>query len=313
MASVFNQVMVFGVYLFLGYVLKKKQFFNEDTDRSFTDLIIFITLPALIISSMQFPFSKKLFYESLNLLVISFSYYTLVTIFAEIVVKYFKLSRETAGVYKFMLIFSNVGFMGYPLLHSIYGQIGVFQAALYNIGFQVFNWTVGIALLKGERLKKAFTGEQLKAMFLNPGTLAVIVGFSFFSFSITLPEFLGVALKEIGGVTMPLSMVLVGSILGELPAGEIFSDFKLWLLSFIRLIILPALTLGALILLGVKGYLLAIPVILAAMPAAANTAIFANKYGGDAVKGAQGVFISTILSLGSLLLVIYFLNYLKLI
>ncbi|GAV21729.1 AEC family transporter [Carboxydothermus pertinax] len=313
MTAVLNQVLVFGVFLLLGFILKKKGFFNEITDKAFGDLVVFITLPSLIISAMQFPFSKKLLLESLILLAISFSYYLLVTIFAEVVVKYFRLSRGTAGVYKFIIIFSNVGFMGYPLLHAIYGEIGVFQAAIYNIGFQVFNWTVGIALLKGESIKSIFSWEQVKMMFVNPGIIAVAIGLSLFSFSIKLPPFLAEALKEIGAITMPLSMILVGSILGELPAREIFSDFKLWVLGIIRLIILPALTFVILFFLGIRGVLLAIPVILAAMPAAANTAIFANKYGGDAVKGAQGVFISTVLSLITLLGWIYLLSYFKII
>ncbi|GAV24313.1 hypothetical protein ciss_02460 [Carboxydothermus islandicus] len=311
METVFNQVLVFGVYLLLGFILKKKRFFSENTDAAFGDLVVFITLPSLIVSAMQFPFSQKLLLDSLLLLVISFSYYFLVTIFAEVVVKFFRLSRETAGVYKFILIFSNVGFMGYPLLHALYGKIGVFQAALYNIGFQVFNWTVGIALLRGESIKTIFSRDEIKKMFINPGIIAVTIGFSFFYFSVELPLFLGQALKEIGEVTMPLSMILVGSILGELSFKEILTDFKLWILAFIRLIVIPALTFAILFFTGNRGVMLAIPVILAAMPAAANTAIFANKYGGDAVKGAQGVFISTFLSLLTLLGWIYFLSYLK--
>ncbi|MGI6189627.1 MAG: AEC family transporter, partial [Caldicoprobacteraceae bacterium] len=104
------------------------------------------------------------------------------------------------------------------------------------------------------------------------------------------------AASMVGSMTSPLSMLIVGALLANLPFKEMFRGFPVYLGSFVRLIAMPLLFYLILKPFSIPADILNISVILTAMPAAVNTVIFAEKYGGDSELASRIVGISTVLS-----------------
>lgn len=188
-------------------------------------------------------------------------------------------------------IFSNCGFMGFPILASVYGTQGVFYGSFYVLTFNLLIWTAGVAIFTGKR--EALTWKQA----LNPAVISVLIGFCLFIFSIKLPAPIFKTLDMVGSMTTPLSMLIIGSLLVEIKLSEAFSGFSIFYATIIRLIVLPLTVILLLKLLGANGLILGVPVLAGAMPTAALVAVFAEKHGADALLASRAVFLSTILSI----------------
>ena len=114
------------------------------------------------------------------------------------------------GVFQFIIMFSNVGFMGFPVLAAIFGEESLFFASIYNLPFNLLTFTLGVFLLI--RTKEGGYKPQLEH-FVNPAIIAIIAGFVFFLCSWKLPSFIGEPIAMLGDMTIPLSMFVIGAML----------------------------------------------------------------------------------------------------
>ncbi len=294
--------------IIIGYVARKINFIDSDIKGHLSKVVLNITLPFYIIIAMQFDFSKELLYKSGMLLVISAGFYIGSLILSDLFAKLFRLKGKKRDIFQYMFIFSNTGFMGYPLIFEIAGEKGLFYAAIFNLGFNVMTWTVGVYIMsRHENTDKTPMKEKLMHL-LNPSLFAVVIGFSLFILSIKLPDSLYTTFSMVGKSTTPLSMMFIGIILSESNIKEIFGNVLVWLISLFRLIIMPMITFGILKILGFDGLLLLVPVILAATPAAVNGAILAGRYNNDYELASKCIFISTLLSLATIPIVLAIIN-----
>lgn len=145
-----------------------------------------------------------------------------------------------------------------------------------------------------------FTGKEetdLWKQAVNPPVLAVAIGLILFVFSLKLPEPIFKVLEMVGSMTTPLSMIIIGSLLMEVKLSEAFKSFSIFYVSAVRLIILPLVVILFSVLFGVKGIVLGVPALATAMPIGALVAIFAEKYGADALLASRAVLLSTLLSM----------------
>jgi hypothetical protein len=286
----------------IGFILKKVNIMTDELGKGLSTLVIYVTLPALIITSMNYKFSQDMLNNSIKILLIGIIVYTFMIIVGIAFVKLFKIQEPQRGVYLFLIIFSNVGFMGYPVTEVVFGKIGVFYSAIYNLMFNILIWTLGVILVNPKHEKKI----NVKTL-INPGTVSIILGFSLFIFSIELPKPIYISLQKLGDSTTPMAMLVVGSLLGDAKFKEIFVNVKLLISSIVRLIIIPIIILLALFKLNLPPMVKGIPVIIGSMPSAANAAIFARRYDSDYRLASQGVFLSTLLSIATIPLIIFLL------
>ena len=137
------------------------------------------------------------------------------------------------------------------------------------------------------------------ADFVTPAGVSSFVGFALFLLEIPLPGPLLRAATLLGDTTTPLASLLIGSSLsGSSPRA--FLSPRVWLTSAYRLLLFPLALYAGLRALGFEGLLLGMPVVIAAMPVAANASILAEASGGDAETASRLVFVSTALSLATL-------------
>lgn len=306
---VINQVLVLFFLIVIGAVVRKLNVVTEDIDRQLSNLVVKVTLPAFLFSAMMFDFSPDMLYKSLNLIGISFCMYTLSITLSYTYVKFFKVDGTKADVYQYIITFSNVGFMGYPVMDVIYGDIGIFYAAVYNLAFNVLIWTFGVHLMRRheENGVKRSALERVKGL-INPGLTAIIIGFTSFLFSIEIPEVIISTAAMIGRATTPMSMMFIGFMLSGLKLHHLFDDMRDYGVVFLRLIVIPGIMFLVLNALGAEGYVLGVPVLIAAMPAAANSGIFAARFNNNATLASKLIFISTLISAVTIPIFIQLLN-----
>ena len=295
--SVVSQIMVLFFMIIAGFIARKTSVFDQESVKVLSRMLMNISLPALVISAMQFPFDAEVLSSSIQIMIISVCAY--IGIIA-VSYAYYKLINETEqrkDVIQFSIIFSNVTFMGFPVVNVLYGEMGVFFAALYNMPFNLVLLTLGVVIMSRSTRDQSKAGMSIRRALLSPGIIALVLGFSFFIFSIRLPEPLYQSLDMLGATTTPLAMLVIGALLGEVSPKSILGDKSLYLLTVTRLILMPLLAYIPLRLLGVEGMMLGIPVIIIAMPVGAVTGAFASLYNSDEYLASKAVFMTTLLSM----------------
>jgi predicted permease len=283
--------------LMIGFSIKRLEIVEDSLRKNLTNLIFYVTLPALVINSMSYKFSVERLTQVLNVLGLSVAVYALMIAVSYLFTYLLPMEQKERDVYQFMLIFANVGFMGYPVIEVIFGSEGVFLAAIYNLVFNLLIWTQGVLIMSRSTSEESeFKLDNLK----NPGTFSIGIGLLIFLLSIKLPAPVATTLEMLGDATTPLSMIVVGSILAQIELKQIFSNFKLWLVTALRLVIFPLVVLQALQLGSFSTLVVGVMVVLTGMPVAANTAIFAQEFGGDEALASEGIFLTTLLAMLSI-------------
>lgn len=306
LTNVFYQVIVLFLEIVVGFFLVQIRIFDDGMVRRLSLFIGNVTLPALIVSAMNFAYDPVMMKNATMILVVGFGYYVAAIMMAAAYMKLIDVKPHQEGVHGFSLIFANVGFMGYPVIQAIYGTEGLFYAAVYNIWFNLFLYTVGILLLS--KHQKEGNHFQWKSLISNPNLLALAFGLICFLFSIDKPEPIDLVFEQIGGLTTPLAMLTVGAMLHGSSVRVIVRNRTLWVTSLLRMVWMPLLTYFVLKRFGVEGLAMGIPVVMAGMPAAANGAIFAQIYDADYQLSSQMVFLTTLLSVASIPLLVLLLR-----
>jgi len=288
------QTLVLFLLMAVGFAAGKSRVLDELGSKGISRLLVNFVLPALIVQSMQRPFSPELRDTAFTILGISFFAYALAFPLAWLLVKVLAAKGGERGAHAFGAIFSNCAFMGFPVIEAILGKDAIFAASVANIPFQLLAFSVGPYMLA----KTAGGSVKLGVWsFITPAAVASVVGFGLFVVGVALPKPLGSALSILGDATTPLSMVLIGSIVSRMNLRAVIAEPRIYVTSFFRLALFPLGLYSLLHAFGFRGLLLSLPVVLAAMPVAANSAILAEAYGGDSETASSLVLVSTLLSL----------------
>lgn len=278
------------IYALAGVLMRKIGILTREHRGSYISLLINITLPCMIISS----FNNELGGEHLRLAAWMAVTSSGVLLFEGLLSLLLWRGQERAkrSVLTFGTLFSNSGNAGLPVISMVYGEEGVFYASIFLIPVRLVMWTVGIAMYAGDTGKRLNLAVILK----NPSVAVVFVGFAMMLFRVTLPPILGDAVRNIGAITTPLSMMIIGATLADMGIGGVVGRRSM-ALAAVRLLLIPLALLALLTSIGTEPLLAAVAVTLAAMPVAMNTAILAERYGADHAFATQCVFLSTVASL----------------
>ncbi len=286
---VVSQIVVLFLIIVFGFFARKRNIISGDMTKKLSELILQVTQPLLIITSFNFELSKEMLRNVGLIFLLSMGIHVFSMVVSQIL--YLGYPDNVKNVLKYVTVFSNCGFMGFPVLESILGNIGIFYGSIYVIPFNMLTLSYGVAVFAGKSDK-----DTLKKILFHPVIISVVVGMILFLLQLKLPAPLYKAASMVGSMTSPLSMLIVGAVLANMPIKKMFVGLPLYYGSVVRLILLPVLVMGALRCFALPDDILRTCVILTAMPAAVNTVIFAEKYGGDAELASRFVGISTILS-----------------
>lgn len=296
-----NQVLILFIVIFIGIFARKKNYLNKEINKGLSDILVNITLPLLVVSSFTAEYSQDMLLNAGKVFILSMLI-NIVLIFASKII-FSRFPKNEQNVLKFVTVFSNCGFMGFPILLSLYGKTGVFYGSIFNITFNLFMFTYGIMLFTNEKNVKDF-----KRILINPVIICTGIGLLIFRFSIKLPMPIDKTINMVGSMTTPVAMLIIGAMIAEINIKEAMVGYKVYLVSFLRLIGAPILTLIILKILGVDALILKVLVVIQSMPAAATAAVFTEKYGGNENLTSRCILITTVFSIITIPLIIQLLN-----
>lgn len=291
-----RSVLLLFMLLIPGFLLRKTNMVGSDFPRPLSNLILYVAQPAMIIVSFIRPFDKEVAITAAGVLIFSFIAHTIFYLLAQLLFK--KAAPEARKVYRFGSIFGNAGYMGIPLIMSLFGDDAGIYASVYIIGFNFFTWSLGCLIYSED---KSYISP--KKMLLNAATIPTYIGILVFLFPIDafVPEIITEALAALRDTVAPLSMMLIGIQLADVKFKGAFTDRYLWEAVAVRLFIFPAIIWGvtkAVSLTGLYSNELAsaVTLICASTPCAAATGMFAARFHSDEQTASKFVSITTILS-----------------
>ena len=289
---VFQTMVKLFLLLVLGFVLFKCHIFDEYTNKKISALIVNVASPMLIISSIAGVEGSN---KSIVFLMIGAGIlmYIGFIILGKIINRIFPFPKKDWPVYECMVVFANTGFMGYPVLLDVFGQEAVFYASLIHMAFNFFVYTYAImCLTKGDDSEFKLNFKQL----LTPGIILIFVGIFIYLFDIQLPSVLMDTINSVGSLTAPLSMMMIGSSLAVYPIKDSFTDWRSYVFAFVRLMIVPFVTMIMCRLLHIDAYYANITIITNAMPVGSMVLMLATQYNANVKIVTRNIVVSTLLS-----------------
>lgn len=280
-----------------GFILRKKRMLSGETSKGISNLVLYAAQPALIISSFLRPFDPGILKTALGVFV--FAFITNGFGCAAVLMLFKKAPDGRRQVLRYAVAFANCLFMGLPIVTGVFGPDAAIYASIYSVWFNVFAWSVGSMLFTGDKSYVSF-----KHMFLNPASLAALVGIALFVSGAQgyVPPVICQGLDMLGATVAPLSMIVIGIRLAEVDVKGVFNDKYVYYFSACRLIGGPLVAFIflklAYLLFGYSNEMVTfIIIVLSSTPTASTTGMFAEKYGGDAVYASKCVSINTLFSL----------------
>lgn len=292
--SVVAQMLVLFVIVIVGFASHKVGLLGGDFDRRLSNFVIQVTCPCLIIASTMgdtMP-DRSHIPALLGMGVIT---YAVLNTVAWLLPRVMPVGRGERGMYSFMLAYANVGFIGYPIVASIFGHSAVFYACILNAPgtLTIFVW--GVMFITG-RKAKGFDWRLL----CSPAMLATYVSIAIVATGWRAPAFISQPMTLIGNMTVPAALLVIGSSIAGMPASRMMGNRGTYTMCLLRLLLIPVGMFYLMELLGFDSHISAINAVLVGMPVASYGTMFCLKYGRDETLMAQGTFLSTLLSVFSI-------------
>lgn len=284
------EMMVILFAIALGYGANHMGILGGETDQKLSKLLLNFTMPSMILAAVITGDTLPGLSEILSILKVAVVFYTLEAVFMLAAPRFLGGTPGQKGVWRYTMMFPNVGFIGYPVAVALFGPEALFYAVVLALPFNLLSFTMGPLMLAGA---KRFKVRQM----FSPCVVASLVALFLALTGLRPPQLLGEMLDFVGDITVPLSLLVVGSLLAGIPARQVFANPRLWTLSALRLLVLP-MSLW-LILRGMDvGYMvMGVAVTQMAMPIAVNGSMLSMEYGGDTECIAQATFLTTLVSI----------------
>ena len=291
----FEVMMTLFALVAVGYVAGKLGYLSGDFDRQMSRLVINITCPALILSSaMTGELPDRRFI--LPLLAISVITYVVLTGVAFLLPRYLTKNREDEGPIGFALMFGNVGFMGYPVVASIFGHEAVFYAAVLNVVNTFAVFTIGTVLITGQGKVEGHRFQK-KVLYSTP-MLAAYLTMLIVALQIdNIPGFISQPLTMLGNITVPAALLIIGSSMSQLSLRSMLGNRAVYAATLFRLALLPIGIFYLCRAIGFSEFVVNINTLVIAMPVATYGTILCLKYGKDTTLITEITFITTLLSM----------------
>ncbi len=294
--AIFSQMVVLFITVAVGYLAAKTGQMDPEMNRRLSKLVLNVTNVALILSSVLGSERAMGTKDILILTLIAVLSYVFLILISFAVPPLLRVPKEDAGTYRFLTIFNNVGFMGIPVIRVVLGPEAVFYAAIFNIPFSFLVFTYGVKLLSHDPRY----GKLTLKLFLQPSVIAVLLAYVLYLLDLQYPAVLVDAANFIGQVTSPAAMLIIGCALAQLPLREMFTNVRLYILSVLKMILLPIAAYYILQLFHLNETVVIATVVMLAMPVATNATMLCAQYDGNHKLAATGIFITTVLSVGTI-------------
>ena len=289
--ELFNIQGTLFLMILVGALVKKLGIVDEAGRRCLTDLCVNVIIPCNILKSCLIDLDSSVLRACEILVVVALAIQIISVILNKFLYKNYPEAQNK--VLKYCTLVSNGGFLGNGVAEGVYGTLGLLYASMYLIPMRIVMWSAGTSyFVAGGTDKKKVVRKNLPL----PCLVAVYIGMAIMLLHIHLPTLLTSTITGIGNCNTAITMFIIGTILVDVPLLTIVNPTTLWI-SALRLVLLPAAAWGISLALGLEPVATGVAVIMTGMPAGSTAAIFAARYGSDAVFATKCVVLSTLLSM----------------
>lgn len=299
MGDVFSNLAGLFLLIAVGYAAVKFQVLPASSTKLLSNLLMQVTLPATILTSLVRPYDVAFIRDGVLIAVLGAALFALYGLLALPASRLFRVPQGRRGVWIFSSMFSNNGFMGFPVALALFQEEGLALAVFLGIPFNLLAYTLGPKLMCMDHDAQDNTPPpSWRSILLTGVNCATVLGLVLYLCHLSIPSTLSAPLTYLSNVTTPLSMLVIGMNLTEGRVGDLLRDRDVFSVTFLRLILFPVLTWAILRLLPISNPLVVgVTLIIMAMPAPAISAILAESYHSDKEFAARSVFLSSLLCL----------------
>ncbi len=290
--------------IWLGWLIRRIGLVDGSFFDQTNSLVFYVCLPLLLV----YKIGTANFAASVNLsLILGTGLAIAISFIAAFVLGHVRgYGPAVLGAFSQGSFRGNLAYIGLAIIYNGFGDAGLARAGVL-LGFLVplLNVFAILALTLPNR-KTVSPRSIVLQMIGNPLILASLIGICWSYFHIPMPLIVDRFLHIVTGMTLPLALLAIG---GNFSLARMRGDLATAAMATtMKLLILPLVAAGLLLLLGVRGMDLGIGLIMAGAPAAVTTYIMADKMGGDAQLAGSIVVMSTMLSLVTYTLLLFCLQ-----
>lgn len=294
-----QQIVVLLLLVLAGFFCGKYRLMTDTGIKTCTNIVLYLSTPAVIINSYIRKFDINLLADLGLSLALALLFHVVGIVIARIIYPASKKNDDTA-ICHYATVFSNAGYMALPLQAAILGDVGVFFGSSCVVMFNLLSWTYGIWFVGRDK-----SGFSLKKL-INPGIISVVIGIIIFVFSVPVNSMVRGTITHLGNLNTPLPMIIIGYYISKSNLINSLKNKQIYIVSAIRLIIIPLIVIGAMYIMKVPGAMLISITIAAASPVAVKTAMLAVMFDRSEELAVNLVSFSTLATLITMPLVIAF-------
>lgn len=301
MLVIFEKMALLVIFLALGYACAKIKLVGPEFNKGLSKMVMNVFVAGMILSSVinkDLGMTKGEMLFGIGMLMLMQIICLIVGYLTPTVLR---IKNGDKGMYRLVTSFSNLGFMGVPVISSVYGENAIFLASLGNIPFNIFFYTIGVMFLQGSGDNKEHI--NIKSM-INVPVIATIIATVIFMFEIPMPMIIDDVADMLSDACIPLSMMCIGLSLGNVSIKDAFVHLRLYGVNFMRLIVAPVVVWFVLKFFITDTVMLGSIVIIAACPPAVVCAILGMDYGRDGVEASEAIFVGTVMSMFTIPLIL---------
>lgn len=287
--TVFFQMLAFLLMIGAGYFITRRGMLDGHTNSQMSGLLVNVFNPLLIVSSaanavgLISPDTMR----TVGLIACGmFAVFILAGMFLSPV---FERDQDQRKIFQLMFVFSNLGFIGIPVVSGIIGEEYVVYVTEFILIYTILLYTYGVGLLS-----RKFSLSALKEM-VNPGTVLSVAALVIIIWEIQIPDFLKTAAAYLGNVTSPMALIAIGFNLAQSELKKIFGQLRLYLFAAVKLLILPLLLLPLLKAVTSDIHLISVCMVMFGMPVGNIPLMLGMQKGIDVSAGSAAIILTTVL------------------
>jgi len=308
-----QQMVIMFILMIVGFVLKKRGIITPAGEKTLSGVVVNAANPAMVLSASINKESTIQGSELLRTFGLIVIVYIILIILAFILTRILRAPAGERGSYQNMTVFSNIGFMGFPLVSAMFGSEAMLYASLFVIPYNILIYTYAYVMMdKDTEAKCRAVGKDeepghgkagsrpdtltlIKKIF-NIGVIASILTIIIYLTRIPMPKFVETTVNHLSNLTAPLSMIVIGASLTNIKIREMFTDKRLILFTAIKLLVIPVVGVFLIRLTGADELFVGVCLIMLGTPVGSMTAMLAGQRDCNYELAAKGVALTTLLS-----------------
>lgn len=303
------QMVMLAIYVLVGIIGVKTKVMNREALEYISRFIMKLSLPIMIFTNTLNGATSKEVIETLPMLAIAFCMFGFMFCVGTVVSRIFKMKGDNKQLYKALMMFGNVGFIGIPLIAAIFPERGMLYIAIFTIADQGLLWTVGMQLTTPEAKKTKGNLIQTIKKMINPAIVGILFGVIGIFAKVKLPTVIDSTLTRIGATTTPLSMIYIGGLFCYVDIKQFVKKAEYYVILLLKMIVFPILLYLVIRNMPFLSDEIKITLpILAGLPCMSSIAMFANANGADGDYAIGAIFVTTVLSMATLPFVSYIIG-----